>query len=130
MRDRFDNPQGYKMTFILPVPYAEKVPLGRHQPCLHGCRLDVERGGMVRVIGPSQGRVLEQVERFFKVVAKGRSGEPVSIPANLDSPTQPGLPAGRDRCEIIVGAKISIVFGQALRLFADDGLDTAIKQMA
>jgi hypothetical protein len=127
MRDRFDNPAGYVMTFIIPAKLLGEgpglIPLGRHQPCLHGCRLDVERGGLVRLIGPSRERVFEQVERFFRIMRRrehGRGCEPVEIPAILETPSRPGMPGGRDYCTIILSAKVSIVWGHTARLFGEE----------
>lgn len=81
----------YRLTFILP-PALGLVPAGRHQPCLHGCVLDVSgrdiagdvRAPLVTVTGLSREQVFEQARRFLKVHGKGCG--PMAFSANLTSP--------------------------------------------
>jgi hypothetical protein len=74
----------YRLYFMLPDSIAWAVPSGRHQPCLHGCVLEVSRTGLVTIEGPSRERVFDQARRFFRVHAKGHP--PASIGAVLCSP--------------------------------------------
>ena len=89
----------YRLTFLLPSRLLLMAQPGRHQPCLHGCVLTVERGGLVTVTGLSKEKVFDQAGRFLKIICKGHGA--VSLAATL---TQP---AGRDGWSIIVGAKVA-----------------------
>ena len=90
----------YRLTFMLPPTVL--APPGRHQPCLHGCVLVVDRGGLVSIAGPSLEQVFEQARRFFRIHAKGRPA--MSIGAVLSSPAR--IPM-RDGWSIVVGAEVS-----------------------
>lgn len=90
----------YRLSFLLPATLVLRAMPGRHQPCLHGCVLRVDRGGTVTVEGPSRPRVFEQAARFLRMVAKGMP--PVAIAAWLASPCD-----RRDGWQIIVNAEVS-----------------------
>jgi hypothetical protein len=74
------------------------VPTGRHQPCLHGCVLEV-KGSHVSLSGPSRESVIEQALRFIRVHARGGL-RPAPIAAVISGPL------GRDRGWITVDAKV------------------------
>ena len=78
------------------------VPEGRHQPCLHGCVLAVDRG-VVRIDGPSRERLFDQVRRFFRAYA--RKLPALQCAATLDTP---GSHGGVDTWSIIVNSDVSI----------------------
>lgn len=91
----------HRLTFRLPAALSLGVPAGRHQPCLHGCVLEIDRAGIVAIEGPSRERIFDQAARFLKLQA--RDCPPLGIIANLAGP------GGRGSWTIIVGAAISIV---------------------
>lgn len=91
----------HRLTFMLPDCLALLAPSGRHQPCVHGVVLNVERGGLVRLEGPSRETLFEQATRFLRVLAKGRP--PLTVAANLWTP---GL-GGHDGWTITVNAGVS-----------------------
>lgn len=95
------TPTAFRLTFLLPPVLGLLVAPGRHQPCLHGCLLEIDRAGLVAIEGPSRERVFEQATRFLRVNGKGRP--PYSVTATLSSPH----PSGRDGWSIIVGAEIA-----------------------
>lgn len=95
------TPSAYRLTFLLPPMLGLLVQPGRHSPCLHGCVLTIEGGGLVVIDGPSRERVFEQATRFLRVNSKGRP--PYSVIATLATPD----PRGRDGWSIIVGAEIA-----------------------
>jgi len=99
-----ESSNAYRLTFILPEIISLAVQPGRHQPCLHGCVLTIERGGLVAIIGPSRQQTFDQAARFLKVHCKGRPA--MSIAAVLDSPSK-YCPRGSDGWSIIVGAGIA-----------------------
>lgn len=101
----------YRLTFLLPDRLAFAVPVGRHQPCLAGCVLDVDRAGLVSIFGLSREQIFAQCRRFMRLVARGHG--PLSIAAVLTSP----LPPGRDAWQIIVGADVA---------FAPTGLEVDV----
>jgi hypothetical protein len=74
------------------------VPSGRHQPCLHGCVLEVTRGH-VSLSGPSREFVIEQALRFIRVHARGglRTAPIAAVIAG---------PLGRDSGWITVDAEV------------------------
>lgn len=97
----------YRLTFHLPPILALRVKSGRHNPCLHGCLLTVDRG-VVSIEGPSRQQVFEQARRFFRVEAKKL--DPFTISAVLVSPRDEalGMPSGSDGYSIIVGSDVTI----------------------
>lgn len=94
----------HRLTFTLPDCLALLAPSGRHQPCVHGVVLNVERGGLVQLEGPSRERLFEQAARFLRVLAKGRP--PLTIAANLWTPGLGGQ-GGHDGWTITVNAGVS-----------------------
>jgi hypothetical protein len=92
-------PGSYRLVFLLPSRLLLMVQPGRHQPCLHGCVLTIDRRGLVTVTGSSRERVFDQAARFLKLICKGHGA--LSLAATL---TQPG---GRDGWSIIVGADVA-----------------------
>lgn len=97
----------YRLTFPLPPILALRVKSGRHNPCLHGCVLTVERGA-VSIEGPSRQVVFEQARRFFRVEAKKL--DPFKVGAVLVTPRNEalGMPSGSDGYSIIVGSDVTI----------------------
>ena len=82
------------LTFTLPRAFG-LVPSGRHQPCLHGCVLRVEKS-LVRIEGPSRASVIEQALRFVRVHARrGMVCPPIAAVI--------AGPGGKDRGHIVVG---------------------------
>jgi hypothetical protein len=90
----------YRLSFLLPATMM--APIGRHQPCQAGCVLHVERGGLVKIDGPSRDRVFEQARRFFRIHSKGLP--PMSVAATLETPA---VRPRRDSWSIIIGADIA-----------------------
>jgi hypothetical protein len=62
----------YRLTFLLPGSLSAFIAPGVHQPCLAGCILSVNRGGLVSIEGKTRGLVFDQVGRFFRIVARDR----------------------------------------------------------
>jgi hypothetical protein len=91
----------YRLTFPLPTSLAFSVSRGVHHPCLAGCLLRIERGGMVHIDGPSRELVFDQAARFFRVIAKVRRA--LVIAATLLSPGR----GCRDGWTITVNADVS-----------------------
>jgi len=95
-----------RLTFTLPRRLAFSVPAGRHQPCIAGCILKVDRDGQVVITGLSREQTFEQARRFLRIVAKGHG--PLSIVAVLTTPARLTYErGGRDGWSIIVGAEIA-----------------------
>ena len=91
-----------RLSFMLPGTLVMRAPIGRHAPCLAGCLLTVDRGGLVTVGGPSRERVFDQATRFFRVITKGMGLPPLTIAARLR------YAAGRiDTWQIVLGADIA-----------------------
>jgi hypothetical protein len=91
-----------RLTMLLPARFALLVPPGRHAPCLMGCLLTVDRGGLMTITGPSRTKVFEQADRFLRVLLRRNPPPPLSIAATLTSPC--GV---RDGWQVIVNAEIS-----------------------
>lgn len=98
------SPEPYRLTFRLPAKIGFAVAPGRHQPCLHGCVLIVDKLGLVAIEGPSRQRCFDQAERWLLPLAKDLP--PTSIAATLRTPPQ-FQPGGSDAWTIIVGARIA-----------------------
>lgn len=96
----------YRLVFRLPPILLLRVKSGRHNPCLHGCVLTVERG-VVSIEGPSRDQVLAQARRFFRVEAKGLDA--FTVAAVLETPRceEAGIPSGRDSYSVIVNATVA-----------------------
>lgn len=90
----------HRLTFLLPPALVLLAPVGRLQPCLHGCVLHVSEHGLVQIDGPAREQVFAQAIRFLRVVAKGRP--PLAFPGTLRSPC-----GRRDSWSIIVGADVA-----------------------
>jgi hypothetical protein len=122
----------YRLTFTLPRTVSLLAQPGRHQPCVAGVVLMVERCGLVTIEGPSRESLFEQARRFMRVINKGRppleiqawvQGPPRTRPAYAGSEEQPLLyPAPRDLWKIIVDAEVAITPASSLpsTLFARD----------
>lgn len=107
----------HRLRFLLPPVLSLVVTPGRHQPCIAGCLLVIERqkdlAFLVMIEGPSREQVFEQARRFLRILAKGFG--PLSIAAVLSTPAQlapDGAPqwsvrGGQDTWTIIVGAEIA-----------------------
>jgi len=93
-----------RLTFRLPASLVLLAPVGRHQPCIHGCVLRVERGGLVTIDGPDRKQVIDQAQLFLKVLAKGRYVRD-SIPVAISGPW------GRDSGWITIEAGILFSWG-------------------
>lgn len=93
-----------KLCFTLPEVLALVIQPGRHQPCLHGCVLNVHRHGLVTIDGPDTAQVIAQVSRFLKTISKNRMvDKPIAV-------TITG-PEGRDRGWMTVRAAVSFSWG-------------------
>ncbi len=110
--------QPYRLTFLLPASLAVEVGLGVHRPCVDGCLLKIDRGGIVHVDGPSREFVFDQAARFFRIAAKDRRA--LVVAATLLSPGQ----VHRDGWTITIGADVSF----APVLVADCPIRTLIGQ--
>src|SRR6266571_3735110 len=99
----------YRLIFLLPDSIAFAVAVGRHQPCLLGCRLEVDAHGRVTVEGPSRGRVIDQVIRFIQLVA--RDHPPTRLAATLTTPATAHRRGGTDSYWIIVNVKVAVIAG-------------------
>lgn len=120
----------HRLVFTLPACLRLSVPLGRHQPCIHGCLLTVNAAYQVAIEGPHRDAVIDQARRFLKVHARGHGAlEMVALlytPPDQDNPCARG---GRDTWQIIVGAEIAFmpgaipgrVYGRSAELVADAG---------
>lgn len=97
----------YRLSFLLPPALAFSVAPGRHQPCLHGCVLNVHRDANVTIEGPSRERVFDQARRFLRLITKGMTQR--QIDAVLYTPPSDGCRGGRDPWSIIVNAEVAIV---------------------
>lgn len=95
----------HRLIFMLPPSLALLAPKGRHQPCIHGVVLRVERGGLVRLEGGSRQALFDQAARFLRRLAKTRP--PLSIAATLWTPHETGHPGGRDGWTITINAEVS-----------------------
>jgi hypothetical protein len=62
----------FRLTFMLPDGLAGFVSPGVHQPCIAGCLLTINRGGLIHVDGKARAAVFDQARRFFRIVAKDR----------------------------------------------------------
>lgn len=100
----------YRLSFLLPDTLAAFVRPCVHHPCLAGCLLTIERGGLVRVDGKSREMVFDQTSRFLRVIAKDHP--PIIIAANLITPER-----RRDAWTITLNASVS---------FAPTGMGTQI----
>lgn len=99
-----ESPEPFRLSFLLPAALILRVPPGRHQPCLAGCRLDVDRVGLAVILGPSPARVFDQAERFLQPHL--RELPALAIAANLKFPGR--IDGGKtDHWTIIVGADIA-----------------------
>lgn len=122
----------YKLTFTLPRTVSLLAQPGRHQPCIAGCVLMVERCGLVTIEGPSRESLFEQVRRFMRIINKGRppveiqcwvQGPPRTRPTYAGSEERPLMyPAPRDQWKIIVDATVAITPASSLpsTLFGPD----------
>jgi hypothetical protein len=98
----------YRFVFLLPPAVSLLAPPGRHQPCQHGCILNVGPQGLVSIEAPTRWQLFDQARRFLRVIAKGRPA--MSIATNLYTPpSHVGGRAGIDGWQIVVNAEISIV---------------------
>lgn len=96
----------YRLVFSLP-PLIVVAP-GRHQPCLHGCVLQIRPGGLVEIEGPSRERVFGQAQRFLRLHLKNWPA--VSIAATLATPAHDRFGrvyARHDGWQIVCGASIA-----------------------
>lgn len=97
------TPSVFRLTFQLPPALWLLAQPGRHQPCLHGCVLAIDRARLITIEGPSRERVCDQAQRFLRVISKDIA-VPEPIAAWLTSPC-----GRRDGWSIIVRAEIAIV---------------------
>lgn len=95
----------FRLIFLLPDQLAFAVPAGRHQPCLHGCVLAIDRLGRVTISGPSRERVFDQASRFLRIHSKGKV--PMSIAAQLVTPTGAFGGPATDKWSIAVNAEVA-----------------------
>lgn len=93
----------YRFIFTLPPALQLGVNVGRHQPCLHGCILNVDRDYRVSIEGPSRDRVFDQARRFFRVHAKGKGA--LNLVGVMSAPADRG--GGRDGYSIIVNSDVT-----------------------
>lgn len=91
----------YRLTFMLPATLALLTTPGRHCPCLMGCLLTVERGGLITVDGTSREGVFEQTARFLRHPIRRNPPPPTSIASVLAGP------GGRDSWNIVFGADVA-----------------------
>jgi hypothetical protein len=97
----------YRFTFLLDPRLRLSVPPGRHQPCIHGCVLEVDSHGLVTITGPSGERVREQARRMLRIHAKGL-GAMVMTGVMVTPPHLRFERGGRDGWSIIVNADVAI----------------------
>lgn len=93
----------YRLTFLLPETMLLIVPEGRHQPCLAGCLLIVDRG-VVMIEGGARQSVFDQARRFFR--AHARKLPAFIRSAVLETPRRDG--GGRDNYIITVNSDVTI----------------------
>lgn len=118
-----DAREPYRLTFMLPAALQLSVLPGRHQPCVAGCVLNIERQ-LVTIDGPSRDRVLDQARRFVKTAGKGHGA--FELKAVLRSPPERrGDLGGRDSLTILHDSEVAIVWGSGRCAIGDTSLGAA-----
>lgn len=96
---------GVRLTFMLPASILRQAAFRGPFVTVDGCRLEVNRAGLVAIEGPSRELVQDHACRYLRVVArhiiKGYS-PPVTIAAIIRTRAPQ-----RDSWEIIVGADVA-----------------------
>lgn len=93
------SPDDFRLLFDLPPALRLSVLPGRHQPCIHGSVLEIDRDHIVTVDGRERVLVFEQARRFLRVANKDHGKQ--AIEAVL---VYPG--GARETVNISVGADV------------------------
>ena len=90
---------------MLPAALSLLAPIGRHCPCLAGCLLTVEHGGLIMVDGTSREAVFDQATRFLRQLIRRNPPPPTAVPVRVAGP------GGQDNWNIVFGADIAFAPG-------------------